>query len=149
MYVCMCVCVCVCVCVYIRLHVCSLVSTHHSPTDVGSVLKLAMAFNGSLFPMIAENIKVHSHVECISNDLPCIFIEDVMSFHWGCGFFPLGCGVFPLGVWHISIGGVVSFHWGCGIFPLGVWCLSIGGWCLSIVIGYVNKKEHEMACVDT
>ena len=94
-------------------YMCSLVSTHHSPTDVGSVLKLAMASNGSLFPVIAENIKVHSHVECISNDLPRIFIEDVMSFHWGCGIFPL-------------------------------WV-----WCLSIVIGHINKKEHEMACVDT
>ena len=56
-----CVCVCVCVCVYAC--VCSLVSTHYSPTDVGSVLKLAMALNNGTLPIavIAENIKVSHH----------------------------------------------------------------------------------------
>ena len=81
--VCVCACVYMCVCVYVCVHVCSLVSTPHSPIDVGSVLKLAMAFNGTLFPVIAENIKVshHSHVECISNDLPCLSIGGVVFFH--------------------------------------------------------------------
>ena len=45
-----------CVCVYMCVY--ALVSTPHSVTDVGSVLKLAVAYNGTLFPVIAENIKV-------------------------------------------------------------------------------------------
>ena len=46
-FVCVCafVCMCVCFCVCVYACVCSLVSTHYSPTDVGSVLKLAMASN--------------------------------------------------------------------------------------------------------
>ena len=77
-----------CTCVYMCVY--ALVSTHHSLTDIGSVvLKMAMAFNGTLFPVIAENIKV----SLMWNVSVMLSIGGVVSFHGVWGVFPLPLGL--------------------------------------------------------